>query len=791
MVEEPAIDDSIPQPTEPTYIEDGLTGGTFTSPDGLFSVVVPAGSIPKGLRANPAINETSVDSSALLSGGETLVSKAYQFDTKAISNLTTTNTVEVTIPFNSTNIPTNKLKPPYVYAKIYHPSNQASVPVLGTISGSTLKIQLKGFAQNAVFTVVYNPSIRTSLSSSSALQIYSTQNPPWQTNRWMLWYDSTDTELRNVVAGILGISAASLTDAQIDSVVKPRVADNAAAAGAIYQAAGFRQPNITTNIDPFFTGTTEAVFFIYLTSGGSKFQPGDADENVDLLGISYGQILLDPKRIDDTASDLHGTVLASLAHEMFHAIQSGYDIGSSVTTNGFDEGMATTYGMTIDQSAVEPQVRTVNSTEIHKMSSFLLAPNSKTSSFGYANQDFFAYVGRVYGSNRLSYLQDVLAQAKTDIDALVASGTTTARISPPYETLLQSLDAVFDSKYNKKLPYVYFDYVKKRAMEHSVASELRPGEPNPMTLNTGLFHKTMLDRRTVDPEYLKTNFIYNTFNNMPPFSTGAVIITPSKTVDDVHPYLFVIPNYGSTGTSVKAVVYRGGVATEFSSPLLIRNFGSTANDILTILISNVDNSQDISFTYNLGPTPGPPNVDTFEATVTIKNTDYPFSPITIVGGFGSYSSPPFVRNNLPAIAATEGAPGNIHVDMISIVTDPNTITSTGVPYDFNEGDKVFQQSIGEATLIYSTPAITNVDDGTEVGFDSNGGTITFSSYSTTAGDRLIGTFSANVTGTRDTNQQGQPHTSETLTGTISGYFDVELTSSGITAATAPACTRRH
>ncbi|PIS29496.1 hypothetical protein COT42_05220 [Candidatus Saganbacteria bacterium CG08_land_8_20_14_0_20_45_16] len=110
-----------PVQTDPIYIEDGITGGTFTSSDGNSSVAVPAGSIYAGLRANPTVAAATIDSGRMLAEGDTLASSAYELNLHSIDNFVTTNTVEVQLAFDTAAIPTDKLTSQYVYAEAYQP----------------------------------------------------------------------------------------------------------------------------------------------------------------------------------------------------------------------------------------------------------------------------------------------------------------------------------------------------------------------------------------------------------------------------------------------------------------------------------------------------------------------------------------------------------------------------------------------------------------------------------------------------------------------------------------------
>ncbi|MFH1826040.1 MAG: hypothetical protein ABH823_01955 [bacterium] len=755
-------------PTDLTLVSDGVTGGDFSSSDNAFTVSIPANSLAPELSANPTITPTSVSASLLLDTGETLVSSAYEIDLDSIDHFVTTDTVEVTLAFDSSEIPTDKLTRQYVYAKVYHPDEKVSLPVMGaSLTSSTLTLKLKGLAKEAIFSVVYNPNMGLVSSNSvnnDSVRGAATQNIPWVTNRWDLWFDYNNGALRSWVAGLLAKSVADVTDAEIDTAVKSNILDEAVAAGSEFQSARFRQPNLMPVDDFTSTATNEFYFLIDLTSAGSSYVGGRLISYG--VGYSYGILYLDLADIDENVATYIASPRHAIAHEMLHAIQLGYDIAGN-TARGYKEGTATTYGVTIDQSAGEPQVRSLGSHETLKLSSWLMCDGN---GFRYANQDFFAYVGRAYGSSSLIYVADLFEQMKTDVDAKVAAGETGARVAPSHKTMWGSLNSVLNSKYDSGLDTIYFEFAKQRAMEHSVASQLRSGEPSAMTFNTGLFASGDIASHSVDPTKLDSDPLEGQFRAVYPLSSRAIIITPSKTANNVSAYLTVTGSSAATTSNIKAIVYRAGQGTEFTGSRLITDFAKTSGDKLTVLISNADYTtlQSSDITYQLGASTG----STLEATVVIEGTLYPFSPQTVVGGFGSFYGT-VTRTNLPTFTASEGtAITATNNETITLISDPNSISIAGGTYDLNEEGKVFEDGLGSVGISYFTPQIRDADDGSFVVFSSISGTITFSSYGTTAGERLTGNFSAQISGIRTTDEEGEE--SETLTGTITGVFDVEL-----------------
>ena len=778
-------DDTIPTPSEPTYTDDGVTGGTFNSSDGNFSAVAPDGSIPAGLSVNPTVTEVTIDPDTMLASGETAVSDTYQLNLDSIDHFLTTNTVEVSLAFDSSSIPAEKLTSQYVYASIYSPDSGNLLSVFGTVSSSTLTLDTKGLPKNAIYSVVYNPDMRVVYPSAAASNIIRSQatSTTWSPgpSKWKVIYNPNHGTLRSVIAGIENKTAASLTTAEIDSTIQSRVADNAAIGATVYEAAGFRQPNL--KID---NTSTEAYYLIHMrTNGrGSSFSSTRPDENTTFEGYTTGQLNLAPTRMDDAVGSSLGSVRASIAHEMFHAIQLGYDMGTSTDSRPVKEGTATPYAITIDvhganadNAATELTARISN--EAQKISDYLLYGMTSSGSKrpAYAHQDFFTFAGRKYNSNSFTYLVTLFEQILADQNTnYAANGSANIYIQPSREAVLQSMNSAFVSSFGagNGLSEVYFNFIKDRAMEHSYP--LRADEPAAGTLNEDLFVTDAKKSVTIaDPETIPASPTEETFTNIAPYSSRVVTFTPAQAKDDITIGLTVSSTQAALGSTMRAALYRAGATTgtELTGTTNLTEYGSTTDDNLIILLSNTS-SDTINITCRLGP----PTDNTLEATVVINETNYAFSPIYVAGTFSSVTGS-INRSGLPTAFACERTGAEVYDgDVLTIMTDPNTTTSAPATYIFNEEDKVFGDSNGSAALIYHTPSITHADNGTIVIFESTSGSITYTSYGSTLESYMSGTFEAIVAGSRETvanpDEDEIDDSRETLTGTITGSFGVTL-----------------
>ena len=97
---------------------------------------------------------------------------------------------------------------------------------------------------------------------------------------------------------------------------------------------------------------------------------------------------------------------------------------------------------------------------------------------------------------------------------------------------------------------------------------------------------------------------------------------------------------------------------------------------------------------------------------------------------------------------------------------PIGLTLTGLGEGFSEG---------AATMTFFTDDIRNSDDGSPVIFAAEGGTITFTEFSSNSGGRIKGTFTANIVGNHVSgiDNDGDDITEE-LTGTVTGSFNLTL-----------------
>src|SRR6185503_5194268 len=83
---------------------DGVSGGTFATPDGAFVVEVPAGAIPPELGAQPTVERLAAPAD-LLDHDDAAVSDGFVIDLHAQGGFDTTADVTVTLSFDAARVP--------------------------------------------------------------------------------------------------------------------------------------------------------------------------------------------------------------------------------------------------------------------------------------------------------------------------------------------------------------------------------------------------------------------------------------------------------------------------------------------------------------------------------------------------------------------------------------------------------------------------------------------------------------------------------------------------------------
>lgn len=158
-----------------------------------------------------------------------------------------------------------------------------------------------------------------------------------------------------------------------------------------------------------------------------------------------------------------------------------------------------------------------------------------------------------------------------------------------------------------------------------------------------------------------------------------------------------------------------------------------------------------------------PESDSFAATVVIEGQPIPFTPTLVRGGLGEVTGQNTL-SRLPGFEALQATSASVQ-----FLTNPFRVGNSGA-YQFAPVE-AFGDGAADAYLSFATTQFVHADDGYEVVFTCQSGTLTISRYGSSVGNRIAGSFSCPLSGQRIIDLQG--HTRD-LRGTINGSFDLEL-----------------
>lgn len=163
----------------------------------------------------------------------------------------------------------------------------------------------------------------------------------------------------------------------------------------------------------------------------------------------------------------------------------------------------------------------------------------------------------------------------------------------------------------------------------------------------------------------------------------------------------------------------------------------------------------------------------FSVSISIPGFSVFFDPDLVIASNDAASSGQVVVNNVPTITALEN-PTSLQFESFTLYFDPRQISGPG-DYILRTLDQMLLNQNGEASIVFQGQDIKNVDDGSPVVFQATGGTVSLTEYGENNGDKLVGSFSASISGDRvtGTDGNGDPIVS-TLTGTMNGSFNLTI-----------------
>lgn len=567
----------------------GLTGGTFKDPGGNAAVTIANGTIPSSL----AVSKPAMTAAASLPAGlaidtadgeknVTQGAAGYGFDLTGQGGFTTAiaGAVTLSLPFNAALVPSADLAHgARVLVRIHDPQTGSVADLTGDITTaggvSLLTVELRGLPQRFTAAVVYSPNMESVVADTAVMSV----EPPsfvakagttWPAQAWCVIYRRTEAELVTAVQSLYGLPGPP-TAAQIRTAVVDKVGGAARKSQAIYQTDGFNGPNLYIGRTACRDSVARYNVHLVTDPDGSHFTQDDANEQANAANTHYGRLYIANKRIADSAATNLGSVLASVSHEMQHAIQSNYGM-LSYAAKGFTEGTATTYGKTIDNNQV---VRVRSETEW--LDHRLMEPDENNR---YNNEDFFAYVARQYNGGRLNYVSGLWSSLQSSL------GTPSAA---SWAAHMGAFDTYLKASFAQPLTAVYLDFVRQRALDHNANSQFgRPGEVA-AGFAANLFpgrYTQAVDVATCDKsktvakgsnlaEYTTTALIARATGVLPPGVAGRTLNVK------------IVPKTGAIGGTWSGFTYRAGKSDTLAAVNKFPDFGKVAGEEIVLLVANL------------------------------------------------------------------------------------------------------------------------------------------------------------------------------------------------------------
>ncbi|HDR14274.1 MAG TPA: hypothetical protein ENN79_02070, partial [Desulfobacteraceae bacterium] len=453
------------------YSYDDNTPAKTISGAGGSSLVTP----PGGLNGGEAIIMTvSADAPGLVLGGERLVSEVMTLTTSADDALFGDGTFSLAIPLE----PSAVDDPGKLLLKVML-NNGASYSLLGTYDADAgvYRVELSGVISGWKVGVVEDPSINIIRAQGPDYEIAGTSRLP------LAWLTDQDWKTFEWVV----VNHTDMSEDDVKTIILPELWD----AGETLALAGFRSPKIY--IDPRLSPPARVCHLIDSNHpDGSHFHAGYIEfENGTWTYIedqeTYSTILRD----DDELSALgqmyvnhdqfvklntdYGVSLGNIViHELFHAVQYGYDVRKlRKSMAAYLEGTATPLGQTYQNtggSVTGPSVhpRILRPNEHARLYEAVDDPRSPRH---YTKQDFFTYVSKRYGGNSFAWTDQLFEYMS------IRTANKFGLSASQYRTLYRkAMDELFNDRFGKSLSLIYREYALDRAYEHGPHSVLRPDE---------------------------------------------------------------------------------------------------------------------------------------------------------------------------------------------------------------------------------------------------------------------------------------------------------------------------
>jgi len=428
---------------------------TITGPGGTI-LNLPTGSSSSGGN----ISLTTGDSTGLVKSTQKAVSNAIKVNVKDATYVSGDASYKLAIPLTS---PVNDPDKLALSVKL---TSGSVVPILGEYdqTNNAYKIELNGLTNGWNMQVVEEPQS----------QIIKGPKASGKTVNW-----ATTTNWNPCDAWVFRMSAPPSAGDAIDAAEVEDLKSTAVDLCQKYSAMGFREPQMF--ISSRYGGRVVNIAYNVDGSYYSSSSVTDVPPLDEIQLRKLGQIVIDYATWKNVRYPKYGWLLKNtLAHELFHGVQWGYDTKFSVfTLNGddyislkaFTEGTATTIGMTYQQqgSINGPNVWLRNGSPGQDTLDSYGASYPFDGS-GYSRQDFFAYVAKAYGGGSFKYLVDLFEELSKQSKSI---NLTTSSIEDEISVYRKAMDTSFTRSFKSGLGDIFMVYAMDRAYHITDVGELR------------------------------------------------------------------------------------------------------------------------------------------------------------------------------------------------------------------------------------------------------------------------------------------------------------------------------
>ncbi|MFP5519183.1 MAG: IPT/TIG domain-containing protein [Bdellovibrionia bacterium] len=403
-------------------------------------IQVPAGSPV----AATEIQISKILDKEILEKGETPVAKSFEIKLNNNAEVSANKSITVNIPITSL-----KGSPENIYAKVRLSTGQL-VPAWGELSDdlTSYSLTLPKVIAGWKVGLVTHPGVRHFISTQKISPLGWLTEMEWQTCEWQaIVHNST--------------SAADVED---------RILPSAKDACEKLQSLGLRSPRLwvaNANESPRRV--------LHVIDGGSFYSANPVDnQNAYVQNatehemLALGQMYISYDQYLDLNQKYSISLENIISHELFHAVQYGYDIRMKLENNihtlkAYFEGTATTIGQTVQDMASLTSnmisVRDLRDGEHMYLDSSVDEPKADI----YRKQSFFAFVAKKYGGGSFAYTHQLFEQL-----AMSARGLNKNNTQDDFLSAYRSgMNTAFQNVFNKRLSEIYYDFAEERAFKQT------------------------------------------------------------------------------------------------------------------------------------------------------------------------------------------------------------------------------------------------------------------------------------------------------------------------------------